>query len=164
MNNPHERNDVDVISSRSYTLNDRRAFKKQVDALNTPIIEEFRATGGKVGGQFAGHNMLLLQTIGAKSNQVRINPVGYMKEDDGYVIIASKGGAVTNPDWYHNIVAHPDEVWLEVGTERFKAHVTISEGQERDRLFAKFAEQEPGFIEYQKNTSRILPVILLKRG
>ncbi|MBA2679525.1 MAG: nitroreductase family deazaflavin-dependent oxidoreductase [Ktedonobacteraceae bacterium] len=133
-----------------------------MDDLNPSIIEEFRSNGGKVGGPFAGKNMLLLQTIGVKSHQPRINPLGYMKDGDAFVVVASKGGAHTNPDWYHNILAHP-EVWLEVGTERFKAHATIPERQERDRLFANFVEQEPGFGEYQKNTSRILPVVILKR-
>ncbi len=85
-----------------------------------------------------------------------------MKDGDAFIIIASKGGADTNPDWYHNIVAHP-EVWLEIGTERFKALATIPEREERDRLFAKFGQIEPGHLEYQKNTSRILPVIILKR-
>lgn len=162
MSSSHELNDRDVTAASSYELNDRNAFKKQVDELNNPIIEEFRSNGGKIGGTFTGKNMLLLQTIGAKSNQPRINPLGYMKDGDAFVIIASKGGAPTNPDWYYNVQAHSD-VWVEVGTERFRAHATIPERQERDRLFANFAEQEPGFSEYQKNTSRILPVVILTR-
>jgi deazaflavin-dependent oxidoreductase (nitroreductase family) len=133
-----------------------------MEQMNPPIIEEFRANGGKVGGPFAGKSMLLLETIGAKSHQPRINPVGYMKEGDAFVVIASKGGAHTNPDWYHNILAHP-EVWLEVGTERFRAHATVPEQEERDRLFAAFAQVEQGFAEYQKNTTRILPVVILRR-
>lgn len=162
MSNSHEPNDQDVMASSSYDLNNRDMFKKQMDGLNPPIIEEFRSNSGKLGGPFAGHNALLLETIGAKSHQPRINPLGYMKDGDAFVIVASKGGAHTNPDWYHNILAYP-EVWLEVGTERFKAHATIPEREERDRLFANFVKQEPGFGEYQKNTSRILPVIILKR-
>lgn len=162
MSHLHEQDDRDVIARSSYDLNNRVVFKKQMEELNTPIIEEFRSNGGKVGGQFAGGNMLLLHTIGAKSQQPRVNPVGYMQEGNAFIIIASKGGAPTNPDWYHNILAHP-EVELEVGTERFKAHATIPEREERDRLFAKFAKQAPGFSEYQKHTSRLLPVILLTR-
>lgn len=162
MSNLHERNDRDVIASSSYDLNDRAVLKQQMEELNSPIIDEFRSNGGKIGGQFIGKNLLLLHTIGAKSRQPRVNPLGYMEDGDAFVIIASKGGAPTNPDWYHNILAHPD-VELEVETERFKAHATIPEREERDRLFANFVKQEPGFGEYQKNTSRLLPVVLLKR-
>jgi len=130
---------------------------------NTQIIEEFHANGGKVGGQFAGASLLLLHTLGAKSNQPRVNPLVYFKDGENYVIIASKGGAPTNPDWYHNIVAHPD-VTLEVGTEQFKAHANVVEGQERDRIFAEVASKAPGFGEYQKNTTRIIPVVVLERA
>ena len=162
MSSSHERDDRDGIASSSYDLNHRSVFKKQTDELNTYTIKEFRSNGGKVGGAFAGKDLLLLETIGAKSKQLRINPVGYMEDGDAFIIIASKAGADTNPDWYYNLLAHP-EVWLEVGTERIKAHATIPEREERDRLFAKFAQKEPGFNEYQKNTSRILPVVILKR-
>ena len=130
---------------------------------NTQIIEEFHANSGKVGGQFAGSNLLLLHTRGAKSNQPRINPLAYFKNGDSFVIIASKGGAPSNPDWYYNLLAHP-EVTLEVGTERFKALATVPERQERDRIFANIVKQAPGFGEYQQHTSRILPVVELKRA
>ena len=129
---------------------------------NTQVIEEFHANGGKVGGQFAGGNLLLLHTVGAKSNQPRINPLAYFKDGDNYVIVASKAGAPTNPDWYYNILAHPD-VTLEVGTESFKAHATVLERQERDRLFAEIAKQAPGFGKYQENNPRIIPLIELER-
>ncbi|MFL5660826.1 MAG: nitroreductase family deazaflavin-dependent oxidoreductase [Ktedonobacteraceae bacterium] len=129
---------------------------------NKQIIEEFHANGGKVGGQFAGANLLLLHTRGAKSNQPRINPLAYFKNGDNFVIIASKGGAPSNPDWYYNILAHP-EVTLEMGTERFNAHATVPERQERDRIFANVAKQAPGFGEYQQKTPRIIPVVVLKR-
>ncbi len=129
---------------------------------NKQIIEEFHANGGKVGGQFAGASLLLLHTVGAKSHQERINPLAYFKDGEQYVIIASKAGAPTNPDWYHNILANPD-VTLEVGTEHFKAHATVAQSQERDRIFADVARQAPGFGEYQKKTSRIIPIVLLKR-
>ena len=129
---------------------------------NTQIIEEFRANGGKVGGPFTGGSLLLLHTIGAKSNQPRINPLAYFKDGEQLVIVASKAGAPTNPDWYYNVLAHPD-VTLEVGTEQFKAHATIVEGQERDRIFADIASKAPGFGEYQKKTTRIIPIIKLER-
>lgn len=129
---------------------------------NQQIIEEFHANGGKVGGQFAGASLLLLHTLGAKSNQERVHPLVYFKDNGHYVILASKGGAPTNPDWYHNILAHPD-VTLEVGTEQFKAHATVAEGQERDRIFADVSSQNPGFGAYQKNTTRVIPIIVLER-
>src|SRR5512140_1144202 len=92
---------------------------------NKAIIEEFRANAGKVGGPFAGRTLLLLHTIGAKSRQKRINPVAYITDGDRLVIIASKGGAPTNPDWYYNIIANP-LVTVEVGTEKFQARAAIS--------------------------------------
>jgi deazaflavin-dependent oxidoreductase (nitroreductase family) len=141
---------------------DRNALKKQFDEWNAHVIEEFCANGGKVGGQLAGKNILLLHTVGAKSHQPRINPLGFIQDGDAFVVMASKGGAPTNPDWYHNILAHP-EVWIEVGTERFKVHATIPEQEERDRLFADAVKQAPEFGEYQKNTSRIIPVVVLKK-
>lgn len=129
---------------------------------NTQIIEEFHANNGKVGGPFAGANLLLLHTRGAKSNQERIHPLAYFKNGATFVVIASKGGAPSHPDWYYNLLAHP-EVTLEVGTERFKAHATVPEREERDRIFANVVKQAPGFGEYQQHTSRIIPVIELKR-
>jgi deazaflavin-dependent oxidoreductase (nitroreductase family) len=129
---------------------------------NKQIIEEFRATGGKLGGYFAGVNVLLLHTRGAKSNKPHITPVVYLKEGDTYVIIAAKHGAPTNPDWYYNLLTHPD-VTLEVGTEQFKAHATVPERPERDRIFADAVKQLPRFSEDQKNTPRLIPVVLLER-
>src|SRR5579883_736719 len=129
---------------------------------NRQIIEEFRATGGKPGGYFAGVHVLLLHTRGARSNEPHITPVVYLKDGDTFVIIASKHGAHTNPDWYYNLLAHPD-VTLEVGTEQFKAHATVPERSERDRIFADAVKQLPRFGEDQQNTARIIPVVLLER-
>jgi deazaflavin-dependent oxidoreductase (nitroreductase family) len=136
--------------------------KQTFDDWNKQIIEEFHANGGKVGGRFAGANLLLLHTIGARSHQPRINPLAYFPDGDTFVIIASKGGAPSHPDWYYNLLAHP-EVTLEVGTERFKAHARVPEQEERDRIFANVVKQAPGFGEYQLQTSRIIPVVVLKR-
>jgi len=136
-------------------------FSKAND-FNKTIIEDFRANGGKVSGQFAGGTLLLLNTIGAKSKQPRTNPLAYTKDGDKYLIIASKAGAPTNPDWYYNIVANP-EVTVEVGSERFQARATIPEGEERDRLYNQMATQMPGFAEYQRNTTRRIPVVVLER-
>jgi len=125
-------------------------------------IIEFRANAGKVGGRFAGKTLLILHTIGAKSGQKHINPVDYVTYGDRFVIIASKGGAATNPDWYYNIVANP-QVTVEVGTEQFPARASITTKPERTRLYNKMVEMMPGFAEYQKNTTRIIPVIILSR-
>ena len=129
---------------------------------NKNIIEEFRANGGKVGGNFAGRTLLLLHTTGAKSRQARINPVAYTKDGDRLVVIASKGGAPTNPDWYYNIVAHP-QVSVEVGTEQFQAQATIAVEPERTRLYNQMAAVMPGFAAYQRKTTRNIPVIVLSR-
>ncbi len=129
---------------------------------NQSIIDEFRANSGKVGGRFADRTLLLLHTIGAKSGQERVNPVAYIKDGDRYVIIASKGGAPTNPDWYYNILAHP-LVTVEVGTERFQARAEVPPEPERARLYNKMVEVNPGFADYQKKTTRVIPVITLTR-
>src|SRR5215218_2015415 len=103
------------------------------DNFNQRVIEEFRANGGKVGGMFADSPMMLLTTTGARSGQPRVAPLVYTKDGDDIVIIASKGGAPTNPDWFRNLVANP-EVTVEVGTERFPAKARVTEGDERQRL------------------------------
>jgi len=129
---------------------------------NKNIIEEFRANGGKVGGRFADRTLLLLHTTGAKSRQERINPVAYTKDGDRLVVIASKGGAPTNPDWYYNIIANP-QVTVEVGTDQFEAEAVIPAEPERTRLYDQMAAVMPGFAEYQRKTMRQIPVIVLSR-
>jgi len=127
---------------------------------NKTIIEEFRTNAGKVGGPFEGKPLLLLHTIGAKSKQERTNPVACIADGDRLIIIASKGGAPTNPDWYYNVVANP-VVEVEFGTERFKAHATVAAEPERTRLYNAMATFNPGFAEYQLKTTRVIPVIIL---
>lgn len=129
---------------------------------NKKIIEEFRANGGKVGGPYTGRSLLLLHTIGAKTQQPRLNPVTYTTDGDRLVVIASKAGAPIHPDWYHNLVAHP-LVTVEVGMEQFQAHATIPAEPERTRLFNQMATIMPGFAEYQHKTTRVLPVVVLTR-
>jgi len=129
---------------------------------NKKIIEEFRANGGKVGGNFAGRPLLLLHTTGAKSGQERVNPVAYTTDKDRLVVIASKGGAPTNPDWYYNILAHPD-LTVEVGTEQFPVHATVTDEPERKRLYDKMVTVMPGFADYERKTTRRIPVIVLER-
>lgn len=127
---------------------------------NKRVINEFRENKGKVGGPFENMTLLLLHTIGAKSGKKRINPLATIKEGDEYVIIASKGGAPTNPDWYYNVLAHP-EVGVEVGTNEFKARVEVLEEPERTRLYDKVAAEYPGFEDYRRKTERRIPVIKL---
>lgn len=129
---------------------------------NQSIIEEFRANGGKVGGPFAGRTLLLLHTLGAKSQQPRLNPVAYIRDGERLVIIASKAGAPTNPDWYYNLVANPT-VAIEVGTETFQARGVVTDEPERTRLYAKMVEMMPGFADYERKTTRRIPVIVLTR-
>ncbi|MFN8595967.1 MAG: nitroreductase family deazaflavin-dependent oxidoreductase [Anaerolineae bacterium] len=126
------------------------------------IIEEFRANGGRVGGRFAGQPLALLHTVGAKSGQLRINPVACLKDGERYVIIASKGGAPVNPDWYYNVVANP-LVTVEYGTETFKAQATVATEPERTRMYNQMAAERPTFAEYERKTTRRIPVIILTR-
>ncbi len=127
---------------------------------NKAVIEEFRANAGKVGGMFAGKTLLLLHTVGAKSGKERINPVACVTDGDRYVIIASKGGAPTNPHWYHNILAHP-KVTVEVGTDQFQVSAAVATEPERTRLYQKMVAVMPGFADYEQKTTRVIPVIIL---
>jgi deazaflavin-dependent oxidoreductase (nitroreductase family) len=131
--------------------------------FNQAIIDEFRANGGKVGGYFAGANILLLHTIGAKSGQPRTNPVVYTTDGDRLVIIASKGGADSNPDWYYNLLANPS-VTVELGDEQFQARATaVTQEPERSRLYAKMVAHRSGFADYEQKTSRKIPAVVLER-
>jgi deazaflavin-dependent oxidoreductase (nitroreductase family) len=130
--------------------------------FNRQLIGEFRANEGKVGGMFAGAPMLLLTTTGAKSGRTHVVPLVYTVDDGRMVVMGSKGGASTHPDWYYNVRANP-EVTVEVGTDAFAARATVAEGVERQRLFDQMAAQMPGFAEYQRNTTRQIPVIVLTR-
>ncbi|MEV0251307.1 nitroreductase family deazaflavin-dependent oxidoreductase [Nocardia sp. NPDC050712] len=128
---------------------------------NANIIEEFRANSGKVGGPFEGRDLLLLTSTGRTSGLPRTSPLAYVRDGERIVIIASKAGAPTNPDWYYNILANP-EVTVELGTDKFQAEGTaITEGPERDRLYAAMVEVMPGFAEYAEKTSRVIPVVTL---
>ena len=134
-----------------------------VNDWNDRIIKEFRENDGKVGGQFEGAPLVLLTTTGAKTGKVRTNPLVSLVDEDRVVIFASKAGAPTNPDWYHNIVANP-RVTVEQGTERYEADATIVEGAERDRLFSTQKERFPGFADYEAGTDRVIPVVALERA
>ena len=130
---------------------------------NRGIIEEFRANAGKVGGYFKNSTLLLLHTTGAKSGLEHVNPVTYVMDGDRYVVIASKAGADSNPDWYYNLLAHP-EATVEVGLEQFPVTASVTSEPERTRLYEKMESTNPSFTEYKHKTSRIIPVFTLTRS
>ena len=130
--------------------------------FNKKIVDEFRSSGGKVGGQFAGAPMIIITHTGAKSGKTYTTPLVFSKDGDKCVIIASYAGAPKNPSWYHNLVTHP-EITVEIGAEKFKAKATEVKGAERDRLFAEQAKMMPQFNDYAKKTSRKIPVFTLER-
>ncbi len=132
----------------------------EVNEWNKKVIEEFRANEGRVGGNFEGKTLLLLHTKGAKSQQERINPVACIRDGERLAVIASKGGAPTNPDWYYNVTANP-LVSVEVGTEKFQAYASVAEEPERTRLYNQMVEVMPGFDDYRRKTTRVIPVIVL---
>jgi deazaflavin-dependent oxidoreductase (nitroreductase family) len=127
---------------------------------NAQIIAEFRANAGKVGGPFEGAPLLLLHTRGAKTGLPRVHPVMYLPDGADYVVFASKAGAPTNPDWYHNLTADP-LVSIEVGDATVPVTAEEVTGAERDSLYARQAAIYPGFAEYEAKTSRVIPVVRL---
>lgn len=137
-----------------------------MDEFNQPIIDEFRANEGKVGGMFAGAPIVLLTTTGAKSGKKRLNPLAALVEDDGgtVYVFASAAGAPKNPDWYRNLVAHP-EVGVEIGTDQYTARATPLTGAERDAIYERQKAVMAQFSEYEEKTKgiRTIPVVALTR-
>jgi deazaflavin-dependent oxidoreductase (nitroreductase family) len=131
------------------------------DNWNTKIIEEFRANGGRVGGNFEGAPLLLLHTTGARSGQVRVNPMMYRKVGDDYAVFASKAGAHTHPDWYHNLVANPD-VQAEIGTQTLRFTARVADEAEREPIWSAQKADYPGFADYEQKTTRQIPVVILE--
>jgi len=127
---------------------------------NKRIIDEFRGNGGSVGGQFEGAPLLLLHTVGARSGQERVNPVMYRKVGDSVAVFASKAGAPSHPDWYHNLVANPT-VSAEIGARTVTFTARVAEGAERDRIWAEQKREYPGFADYERKTARQIPVVIL---
>jgi deazaflavin-dependent oxidoreductase (nitroreductase family) len=132
--------------------------------FNAALIRDLRANGGRAsGGPFLGSDVLILTTTGARSGRPRENPLAFSRTGDDIVIVASKGGAPTNPAWYHNLVANPT-VTVEVLGEKFEATASVVEGDdEYERLYAEHARKMPGFNDYRRRTSRRIPVIVLER-
>jgi deazaflavin-dependent oxidoreductase (nitroreductase family) len=133
-----------------------------LQAFNQAIADEFRANGGKVGGQFANADILLLNTTGAKSGQPRLSPLAYFRIDGKLIIIGSFAGADVNPAWVHNLRANP-RACIEVGTDTYDVTARELTPQERDENFAKISAAAPGFADYQAKTSRVIPLFELQR-
>jgi deazaflavin-dependent oxidoreductase (nitroreductase family) len=132
-----------------------------VSDWNDKIIEEFRANGGKVGGQFEGAPLLLLHTTGARSGREHVTPVMYRKVDGGYAVFASKAGAPDNPDWFHNVVAHPG-VRAEIGTQTADLTARVAGDAEREPIWTSQKADFPGFADYERQTTRQIPVVILE--
>lgn len=135
---------------------------EQMQAFNKGIVEEFRANSGKVGGQFDGATLLLLTTTGRKSGQPRLNPLVYFTADDRIIIVGSKAGSDTNPDWVHNLRADP-RAHIEIGTDAYDVTAHELPAEDRDAVFAQIVAAAPGFGEYQSKTSRVIPLFELRR-
>jgi deazaflavin-dependent oxidoreductase (nitroreductase family) len=132
-------------------------------SFNERVIDDFRAHGGRItNGPFTGRSLLLLTTQGVKTGKERTSPLAYTADGDRFVVVASKGGAPSHPDWYRNLRAHP-RVTVEVGPEKFQARATVAEGLERRRLFDQHAAKMPAFADYEKKTTRTIPVVVLER-
>jgi deazaflavin-dependent oxidoreductase (nitroreductase family) len=132
-----------------------------IKAFNKTIIDEFRANSGNVGGQFAGSNLLLLTTTGAKSGQPRLSPLAYLRIDGKLIIIGSFAGADVNPAWVHNLRAHPS-AHIEIGADSSDVIARELSSAERDELFPNIAAVAPGFADYQAKTTRVIPLFELR--
>jgi deazaflavin-dependent oxidoreductase (nitroreductase family) len=131
---------------------------------NLKVIDEFRANDGEVGGDFAGLPLLLLHHVGAKSGVERVNPVAYQRVGDSVAVFASKGGAPTSPDWFHNLVAHPD-VSIEIGSDTYPVTARVATGEEREQIWSAQKTAFPNFAEYEEKAgSRQIPVVVLDKA
>lgn len=128
---------------------------------NAQIIEEFRANGGRVGGQFEGSPLLLLHSTGARSGAERLNPMMYQKVGQAFAVFASKAGGPTNPDWYHNLLANPDAT-IEVGTDTVPVRARVADADERTSIWEEQKRRYPGFADYERKTDRQIPVVILE--
>ncbi len=130
---------------------------------NDRIIAEFRANQGRVGGQFEGAPLLLLHSTGARSGQERVSPMMYRRIGDGWAVFASKAGADTNPDWFHNLLAHPS-ARIEVGTDAVDVVARVTSGTERHEIWEAQKAEYDGFAAYERKTARQIPVVMLERA
>jgi deazaflavin-dependent oxidoreductase (nitroreductase family) len=132
----------------------------EVNEFNRRNIEEFRSNHGRLGGPFEGASVLLLHTTGSRSGEERLHPLMYLADDGRYLLFASAAGVDRNPAWYRNLIANPDAS-IEVGDEHLDVHAVELFGAERDSKYADQAEQYPQYVEYQRMTSRTIPVVAL---
>ena len=130
--------------------------------FNKNIIEQFRAMGGRLPGPAEGSALLLLHTRGARSGAERVNPVTYLPLADGWAIFAAHAGAAKNPDWFHNLVAHPETI-IEVGTETVPVRARVATGEERAQIWGRHKAFYPRYARYEEMASREIPVIVLER-
>lgn len=134
---------------------------RDINAWNQQVIAEFRANGGAVGGPLANVPVLLLHNVGAKSGEVRVNPLAYQQLDHGYAVFGSVGGGPNNPAWFHNIQANP-KVTLEFGDRTEEAIARVAIDDERTRIWEKQKIDQPQFAEYEQRTTRQIPVVILE--
>jgi len=159
--------DAEASEEEERRMTEQTPDSQTINAFNTSIIDEFRANGGKVGGQFEGANLLLLTTTGAKSGQRRVNPLAYFRIDGKLIIIGSFAGAPVSPAWVHNLRANAAahvEVGSQSGIDAFDVTARELPAAERDELFDTVAAAAPGFAEYQSKTSRVIPLFELQRS
>lgn len=150
------------LPSRRFPLPENSRKQRMPNPFNEQVINEFRARHGKVGGPFEGARLLLLTTTGARTGTPHTTPVGYYPDgDDRVLVIASAGGSPRHPDWYLNLVADP-RVRVESGVFTYDARAVVLAGGERDRLFARAVEADPGWADYQARTDRVIPVVALQ--
>ena len=140
----------------------------EANSWNDKIITEFRANGGRVGGNFEGAPVTLLHHRGRNSGREYVTPMMYPRDDadnDAIYVFATKGGAPSNPDWYYNLTA-AGQGTVERGTETYPVTVRELQGDERDRIYDEQARRYPGFADYAKRTAgiRTIPVLELKRS
>ncbi len=131
-------------------------------AFQRALIADIREHGGPTSGPMAGRPLMVLTTTGARSGEPRSAVVTYTRDGDRYVVAASKGGAPTNPAWYHNLRGTP-EATVETGGEAFRVRATEVRGTERDRLWEQHATERPEFRDYPTKTTRVIPVLVLER-
>ena len=136
----------------------------EANDFNQGVIDEFRANGGVVGGPFAGFPLVLVHHTGAKSGVERVNPLAYQRlSDDSIAIFASKGGAPTHPDWFHNLVANPN-TQIEIGTEKYDVTARVASDDERERIWEAQKKAFPNFAEYETTAGdRKIPVVVLDK-
>ena len=135
--------------------------RTELNANNAKVIDEFRANGGTVAAR-AGQQLVLLNTVGAKTGLPRTNPVSYLKGEDCIYVFATKGGSPNHPEWYLNLVAHPN-ITIEVGSEKYEAIASTVTGPERNAIYAEQVKLRPHFADYELKTTRTIPVVALHR-